>query len=101
MPEELIQKMKDFETFMEFEQNGDTINETLSIGPKVIKESYIVGEESEFKTWNDQTVKVVFLREQVVVRSWFKWNHVRVSREPVRAETGFEKTKIIRVCELE
>ena len=59
MPQEMMEKLKGVETTMEFEQNGDVIKETFTAGPKVTRENYTIGKESEFNTWDDKTVKVL------------------------------------------
>ena len=58
IPKELIEKMKDVETIMEFEQTGNTIKEKLTVGEKVTNEVYTLGQESEFNTWNNDKVNV-------------------------------------------
>ena len=63
MKQEMIEQLKSIETVMEFEQSGDVITETLTAGPKVVKEKYTIGKESQLKTWDDNTVTVSLITQ--------------------------------------
>lgn len=61
MTKDMMEYLAEVETTMEFKQNGDVINETLTTGEKVVNEVYTIGKLSEFKTWDDKTVQVSFV----------------------------------------
>ncbi|NXB74913.1 FABPL protein, partial [Donacobius atricapilla] len=63
LPEDQIQKGKDLKSISEIVQDGKNFTITVTTGSKVIKNQFIIGEESEIEMLNGEKVKVVVQME--------------------------------------
>uniref|UniRef100_A0A8C5M5J9 Cytosolic fatty-acid binding proteins domain-containing protein n=1 Tax=Leptobrachium leishanense TaxID=445787 RepID=A0A8C5M5J9_9ANUR len=57
--EDLVEVAKDIKSTNEIEQNGNHVIFTITIGPKVIRNEFNVGEEAELETLTGDRVKSV------------------------------------------
>ncbi|KAM3936565.1 fatty acid-binding protein, liver-like [Leptodactylus fuscus] len=57
IPELFISKAKDAKTITSIEQNGNHFVITVTTGPKVIRNEFNIGEETEFETFKKEKVK--------------------------------------------
>lgn len=64
LPEELIQKGKDFIEEREIEENGDTFKIMVTTGTnKVRTNTFTIGQESDLETFSGKKIKAVMRRE--------------------------------------
>ncbi|KAI1238106.1 hypothetical protein IHE44_0012820, partial [Lamprotornis superbus] len=63
LPEEEIQKGKDLKSISEIVQDGKKFKVTVTTGSKVMKNEFIIGEESEIELLNGEKVKTVVQME--------------------------------------
>ncbi|NXH50913.1 FABPL protein, partial [Dicaeum eximium] len=63
LPEDQIQKGKDLKSISEIVQDGKKFTVTITTGPKVVKNVFTIGEESEIEMLNGEKVKVVMQME--------------------------------------
>ncbi|KAM3938507.1 fatty acid-binding protein 1, liver-like [Leptodactylus fuscus] len=57
LPEELIQKGKDIKSVTQIEQNGNHFVVTVTTGPKVLRNEFNIGEESELESLTEEKIK--------------------------------------------
>ncbi|XP_060894700.1 fatty acid-binding protein, liver-type-like [Labrus mixtus] len=63
LPDELIQKGKNIKSISEIEETGDTFKVTVTIGTKVLVNSFTIGKEAEIETITGEKVKAVVMRD--------------------------------------
>ncbi|TRZ03162.1 hypothetical protein DNTS_014551 [Danionella cerebrum] len=63
LPDEMIEKGKDIKSVSEIEQNGNVFKVTITTGPKVIINTFTIGQETEIETLTGQKVKTVVKQE--------------------------------------
>uniref|UniRef100_A0A8C6UPF8 Fatty acid-binding protein, liver-type n=1 Tax=Neogobius melanostomus TaxID=47308 RepID=A0A8C6UPF8_9GOBI len=63
LPEDQIQKGKDIKSISEIEENGNAMKVTVTTGPKVLTNTFIIGQESEVETVTGEKVMTVVKRE--------------------------------------
>ncbi|CAJ0940193.1 unnamed protein product [Ranitomeya imitator] len=57
LPDELIQIGKDIKSVTKIEQNGDHFVVTVTTGPKVLRNEFDIGKESEIETLTEEKIK--------------------------------------------
>ncbi|KAJ8262823.1 hypothetical protein COCON_G00152800 [Conger conger] len=78
LPDDLIEKGKDIKSVSEIEQNGDDFKVTLTTGPKVIINTFTLGQESELESLTGEKVKAVVRLED---------NKLKVSMKGIESVT--------------
>ncbi|NXA93359.1 FABPL protein, partial [Melanocharis versteri] len=63
LPADQIQKGKDIKSITEIVQDGKKFKITVTTGPKVLKNEFTIGEESEVELLNGEKVKAVVQME--------------------------------------
>uniref|UniRef100_A0A8C1S0K6 Fatty acid binding protein 1 n=1 Tax=Cyprinus carpio TaxID=7962 RepID=A0A8C1S0K6_CYPCA len=63
LPDDMIEKGKDIKSVSEIEQNGDQFKVTVTTGPKVLTNSFTVGQEAEIETLTGEKMKAVVNKE--------------------------------------
>ncbi|XP_020486114.1 fatty acid-binding protein, liver-type [Labrus bergylta] len=63
LPDELIQKGKNIKSISEIEETGDNFKVTVTIGTKVLTNSFTIGKEADIETITGEKVKAVVMRE--------------------------------------
>lgn len=58
LPDEMIEKGKDIKSISEIVQNGNDFKVTVTTGPKVMTNSFTIGQECEIETLTGEKVKV-------------------------------------------
>ncbi|XP_059379419.1 fatty acid binding protein 1-B.1 [Carassius carassius] len=59
LPDDMIEKGKEIKSVSEIEQNGDQFKVTVTTGPKVLTNSFTLGQETEIETLTGEKVKAV------------------------------------------
>ncbi|XP_077136370.1 fatty acid-binding protein, liver-like [Ranitomeya variabilis] len=57
LPDELIQIGKDIKSVTKIEQNGDHFVVTVTTGPKVLRNEFDIGKESDIETLTEEKIK--------------------------------------------
>ncbi|XP_056137993.1 fatty acid-binding protein, liver-type-like [Lampris incognitus] len=63
LSDELIQKGKDIKSTSEIEETGDDFKVTVTTGPKVLTNSFTIGQEAELETVTGEKIKTVVMRD--------------------------------------
>uniref|UniRef100_A0A8C2KXX7 Liver-type fatty acid-binding protein n=1 Tax=Cyprinus carpio TaxID=7962 RepID=A0A8C2KXX7_CYPCA len=63
LPDDMIEKGKDIKSVSEIEQNGDQFKVTVTTGPKILTNSFTVGQEAEIETLTGEKMKAVVNKE--------------------------------------
>ncbi|XP_051950982.1 fatty acid binding protein 1-B.1-like [Xyrauchen texanus] len=63
LPDDLIEKGKDIKSLSEIEHNGDQFKVTVTTGPKVLSNTFMIGQETEIENLTGEKVKAVVTKE--------------------------------------
>uniref|UniRef100_A0A8C8JVV7 Cytosolic fatty-acid binding proteins domain-containing protein n=1 Tax=Oncorhynchus tshawytscha TaxID=74940 RepID=A0A8C8JVV7_ONCTS len=63
LPDELIQEGKDIKSISEIEETGDHFKVTVTMGTKILTNSFTIGQETELESPTGEKVNSVVMRE--------------------------------------
>ncbi|XP_051965220.1 fatty acid binding protein 1-B.1 [Xyrauchen texanus] len=63
LPDDLIEKGKDIKSVSEIEQKGDQFKVTVTTGPKVLTNTFTIGQEAEIENLAGEKIKTVVTKD--------------------------------------